>query len=176
MERLSSLYASALFDLALQKGVTDEILDQATMIRDSLSDPDCRRILTHPHISPAEKQAFLDKAFAGHIHEDLRSFFILVTEKNREEFLVPTLTALIHLIERHRNKTTAEVMSASVLDDSQTASIKEILSKKLNKDVQLSLKVDPTVIGGPHIYVDGYYIDWTVRTRLRDLTAHMKEG
>jgi F0F1-type ATP synthase delta subunit len=54
--------------------------------------------------------------------------------------------------------------------------MKTVLSKKLNKDVDLSLKIDPTIIGGPYILVDGYYLDWTVKTRLRDLTVYMKEG
>ena len=176
MERLSSLYASALFDLAVEKNATDEFLSQAVMIRDSMQDPECWRILIHPHISPAEKREFFNKAFSGQIHEDLLGFFMLVTEKNREAFLLTALTALIGMIERYQNKTTATVMFASKLDGRQITAMKEMLSGKLNKNVELSLKVDPSVIGGPHIYVDGYYIDWTVKKRLRDLTVHMKEG
>jgi F-type H+-transporting ATPase subunit delta len=176
MERLSNLYASALFELAMERGAVNEFLDQAITLRDTLKDAECIRVLVHPHITAAEKQEFFTKAFAGHIHEDLLGFLFLVTEKNREIFLIPALTALIGLIERYNNKVTAKVFFASAPEEGHLAEMKELLSRKLKKTVEISLKVDPSVIGGPYIYVDGYYIDWTVKTRLRDLTIHMKEG
>jgi len=176
MERLSALYASALFELALEKGMTDEFLAQANLIRDTLQGADCHRILVHPHIPAAEKHAFFKKAFAGHVHADLLGFLFLAADKNREAYLLPALAALADLIDNYRGKVTAKVYFASALDKGQLAEMKKILSKKLKKDVEVSPKLDKTVIGGPYIFVDGYYLDWTVKKRLRDLTAHMKEG
>jgi len=176
MERLSILYASALFDLALEKDLIDDLLDQATVVRDTLQGEECQRILVHPHIPASQKHIFFKKAFAGHIHADLLGFLFLVVDKNREAYLVPALSELIEMIEHYKGKVTALVSFASALDEGQIMAMKGMLSQKLNKDVKVSLKVDPSVIGGPYIFVDGYYIDWTVRTRLRDLTVHMKEG
>ena len=176
MERLSILYASALFDLALEKGLADKFLDQAILIRDTLQDKQCQCMLVHPHIPATEKQKFFSKAFNGYVHDDLLSFLYLVTEKNRETFLLPALMALIDMIERYKGKTTAKVYFASALTKEQLTVMKKKLSGKLKKDVEISLKIDPTIIGGPYILVDGYYLDWTVKKRLRDLTVHMKEG
>jgi len=176
MERLSSLYACALFELALERGSVDVFLDQAAMLRDTLQDEQCLRVLVHPHISAAEKHEVFSNAFAGHLHDDLLGFLFLVTDKNRENFLLPALSELIRLIERHQNKVTAQVLSATAYDGKQIDALREALSDKLRKSVEISLKVDPTVIGGPHIFVDGYYIDWTIKERLRDLTVHMKVG
>ena len=176
MDKLSLLYASALFSIAIEKDVVGDFMDQASLLRDSLRDPECQRVLVHPHITSAEKQEFFKKAFSGAIHEDLMAFLFLTTDKNRETFIVPALTALTDMIDRHMKRVTADVYSASGLDDKQVSSMKEILSDKLGKTVEVSLNIDPTVIGGPYIYVDGYYIDWTVKKRLRDLTVHMKEG
>jgi len=176
MERLSALYASALYDIAIENDAVGDFLDQAVLIRDMLQETECRRILKHPHITAAEKQEFFRKAFAESVHDALLGFLFLVTDKNREAFLLPALTALIGIIERQMGKVTAMVTFATELDDKQIAEMVEILSGKLDKTVEISLKVDPSIIGGPHIYVDGYYLDWTVKTRLRDLTVHMKEG
>jgi len=176
MERLSVIYATALFDLALKHGAVDEFLDQASFLHDSLSDAECQRMLVHPQISADEKHEFFRKAFADKIHEDLLGFLYLVADKNREAFLLPALKLLIGVIERHNKKVTARVLSAAPYDEKQAESLKKILSKKLDKIVELDLKVDPSIIGGPYIHVDGYYIDWTVKKRLRDLTIHMKEG
>ena len=176
MERLNILYATALFNLALEGGVVDEFLDQALLLRESLQDADCQRMLVHPHISSAEKRELFVKAFSGHIHDDLLGFLFLVTDKNREAFLLPALTALIERIKKHKNIVTANVLLASEYDEKQAAAMKDMLSEKLGKTIELSMKVDPSLIGGPYIYVDGYYLDWTVKKRLRDLTVHMKEG
>jgi len=176
MERLSLLYASALFDLALESDSVDEFLSQSALIRDTLQDSQCQRILVHPHISAAEKQEFFRKAFAAHIHADLLGFLFLVTEKNREAFMLSALTALIDMINSYKGKVTANVYFASALNGKQIAEIKKTLSKKLNKNVEIKLTIDTTVIGGPYIFADGYYLDWTVKKRLRDLMVHMKEG
>jgi len=176
MERLSVLYASALFDLAMDQNCVDDFLSQSLLLREALEDTQCQRILVHPHISAAEKRELFSKAFGSYIHKDLLGFLFLVVEKNREPFLIPALTALIGIIERHNKIVTAKVLSAVEYDEKQAAALREMLSKKLNKNVNLSMKVDPSVIGGPYIFVDGYYIDWTVKKRLRDLTIYMKEG
>jgi len=176
MERLSVIYASALFDIALQKDAVDDFLSQAIFLRDSLSDPDFQHVLVHPQIAAAEKQEMFRSAFSGQIHEDLLGFMLLVADKNREAYLIPALDALIDEIERYNKKVTARVLSASPYDDKQAESLRSILSEKLDKDVKLYMKVDPSLIGGPYIFVDGYYIDWTVKKRLSDLTSSLKEN
>ena len=175
MERLSVLYASALFDLALGHDSVDEFYAQAVLLRDSLQDDDCRRVLAHPQVSAAEKREFFKKAFEGHVHEDLLGFLYLTADKNRVPYLLSALSALIGNIDRYNKKVTAKVMSAAPYDEKQAESLKKMLSNRLEKHVELDLQVDPSVIGGPYIFVDGCYIDWTVKKRLRDLTVSMKE-
>ena len=176
MERLSVIYASALFDIALQKDAVDEFLSQTVFLHDTLNDAEFRHVLIHPQISAGEKHALFRDAFTGKINDDLLGFLYLATDKNREVYLLPALKMLISMIERHNKIVTARVLSAAPYDDRQAESLREILSKKLDKQVRLDLKVDPSLIGGPYIFVDGYYIDWTVKKRLRDLTIYMKEG
>jgi len=176
MDKLSTTYSSALFDIALQKNAVDDFLSQAIFLRESLSDPEFQHVLVHPQIAAAEKQEMFRKAFSEHIHEDLLGFMLLVADKNREAHLLPAINALISEIERYKGKVTAKVLSASPYDEKQAESIKAILSEKLDKQVELDLKVDPSLIGGPFIFVDGYYIDWTVKKRLRDLTSSLKDN
>ena len=175
MEKLSLLYAATLFDLALEHNAVGDFLEQAVYLRDTLQAPDYRQMLLHPQIPSHEKKEFFANAFTGYIHGDLLAFLYLAADKNREAFILPALNSLINVIERYLNKITADVYFAMSLSEGQIQEMKRILSEKLGKDVKVSLKVDPSVIGGPYIYVDGYYIDWTLKKRLRDLKVHMKE-
>lgn len=176
MAELSVLYASALFNLAVESGAVDEIYEQAVMVREALADADTRRVLMHPHITNAEKRDFFGGAFKGSLHDDLYSLLLLVIDKNRESFFPPAIKTLISLIDQHRRKTSAHVLSAAGLEAGQVAVLKDILSKKLEKQVEVFVKIDPSLIGGPYINVDGYFIDRTIKRKLQDLAADMKVG
>jgi F-type H+-transporting ATPase subunit delta len=176
MEKLTALYASALFDLAIERGDIDESLDQSTFLLDTLSDSEIKHMLLHPHISKADKQKLLTGVLTGHIHDDLLGFLNLAIEKNRQSYIFSALKAYIGLIKKHKNIVLAKVISATELDPDQATELRDSLSEKLGKTVTLEVKVDPSVVAGPYIYVDGYYLDWTFKTRLRDLVVQMKEG
>ena len=176
MERLSVLYATAVFSLAKKDNIVDEIFEQATGVYNSLNDPGFHRLLVHPHIPAAEKREFFKETFAGRIHDNLLGLLFLAADKNREAYLMPALEELIEMIRRYKHIVTAKVSSAVAYDNSQAESLRRVLSEKLNKTVELEFSVDSSLIGGPYIFVDGYYIDWTVKKRLRDLTVHMKAG
>jgi len=71
-------------------------------------------------------------------------------------------------------KITAHVVSAAALNENQLFTLKNILSKKTGKQVELSVNTESSLIGGLHISVDGYVIDSTVKKQLRDMKMHLK--
>lgn len=176
MADLGIRYATALFEMSEENGLQSEYLEQATLLRDTLEDDDVIRILTHPRISAEEKYAFLCKAFGESIHQDLLGFMRLVIDKNREAYLLPALTKLVEMIKHHRNQVTARVMSAVPLTDAQAAQLTALLSKKLGKTVDITVVVDPNVIAGISIHVDGYFLDRTVKTMLKNMKETVKIG
>jgi len=176
MERLAVLYATALFDIAKEKSLFDDFLEQAQLVHTSLQDEACQKMLAHPHIPAKEKQKFFKKAFGTNISEDLLGLLFLAADKNREKYILPALEELSEMIRQHKNIVKAEIFSATALNKTQTEKLKKILESKLNKTVEMEFKIDSSLIGGPYIFVDGYYIDWTIKKKIYDLTVHMKEG
>ena len=175
MAELSIRYASALLDLTVQEGMLNECLQQAVEVRDVLLSGECGRFLEHPHISDSDKREFLDGIFTG-LHDNLTVFLHFLIAKSWENLIVPALTAFIEMAKFHSGKTTANVVSATELSESQICAIKDVLSRKLVKEVEISLKTDPSLIGGFYIHVDGRLIDRTVKKRLSDLKDHIKKG
>jgi len=171
--KLSSRYATALFDLSLEHNVLEESLSQASLLCDTLKDKDCQSIITHPRISAAHKKNFFDAAFSGHISNDLMGFLHLAVSKNREKIIIPVLNDFIDMANNHIRKTTATVVSAVPLREEQVSALANLLSRKLNKQVDIVQRVDPSVIGGIYINVDGYYIDKTISSRLRGIKESM---
>ena len=175
MAELSARYAVALFDLAEEDGALDEILGQAVSVRDVLLSDGCADAMKDPHISKKEKRRFIDDVFAGGLHNDLHGLLCLMIEKSHESLMTDAISKFIAMAEEHNGKTDAVVVSAAELDEKQISALKGLLSKKLSKQVEISQKVDASLIGGMYILVDGYLIDRTVKKQLDDLRDSIKK-
>ena len=167
MANLGRRYATALFALSAEQQLLDVYLQQATLLRDALLEDECKSFITHPRITGAEKKAFFDKVFKEQIHQDLMGFLHLAVDKNRTDFILPALDMLVEMIRTHHNQTTARVVSAVPFDEAQLATMAALLTRKLGKKVDIHVVVDPDVIGGMSIQVDGLFIDRTMRYQLR---------
>ena len=174
MADLGIRYATALFEMSEEGGLLGEYLKQAQFLCDTLKDEEALLLLTHPLISGDEKNAFLTKAFGEAVHQDLLAFMKLTIAKNREAYLLPALTKLVEMIKTHQRQTTARVVSAVPLSDAQATQISATLSKKLGKQVDLTVIVDPSVIAGISIHVDGCFLDRTVKTMLKDMKEKVR--
>ncbi|MCL2204383.1 MAG: ATP synthase F1 subunit delta [Defluviitaleaceae bacterium] len=175
MADLGKRYATALFELSAEQGTLAQYLDQTTFLRNALMEEECKTFLTHPRVTGTEKSAFFDRVFSQHLDKDLMGFLHLAVSKNREAFILPALNQLVEMIRRHHNQTTARVKSAVPLTESQLASMAALLTRKLNKKVDVQVMVDPDVIGGISIQVDGFYIDRTLRNLLRNMKDEVKQ-
>jgi len=169
---LQTRYARALFDLAIEQGLAGEYLEQAAFISSALKEEGIS-IITHPRLPVKDKYAFLDGAFYGRVHDDLLGFMRLTVTKNREAFLTPALDALVAMIRHHQNFTTAKVVSAVSLNDEQQSQLKLALMKKLSKQVELNMEVDPSLIGGFRVHVDGHVFDRTIKRLLKEMRENI---
>jgi ATP synthase F1 delta subunit len=149
-------------------------LAQAILLRDTLMDEECGKIVSHPRIPVAKKMDFFKTAFTGSVSENLLGMVYLAINKSREGFLVPALDSLIKMINDYKSRTTAHVTSAVALTEAQLAALKTTLSAKLNKQVDIAAKVDPGLIGGFTVFVDGYLIDRTIKKQFNDLRKTLK--
>ena len=171
MSDLSTRYATALFQLSRENGQLDNIMEQAQFLCKTFEGEEgALRILTHPLISAEEKDAFVEKVYGTVVNSNLTGLMKLAIAKNREAFLLPTLTKLIDMIKHHRNFTTARVVSAVPLNNEQLARLSGVLSAKLGKKVDITAVVDPAAIAGVSIHVDGYFLDRTIKTMLKNLS------
>lgn len=175
MADLGIRYATALFDISQESGLLNDYLEQAQLVRNNIASKDAQQILTHPRISSEEKFSFLKNAFGENIHTDLLGFMRLVVSKNRVAFLLPALDKLIEMIKTHKRQTTARVVSAVPLTDAQAAHLTATLAKKTGKQVEITVIVDPSVVAGISIHVDGFFLDRTVRTMIRDMKESLKK-
>ncbi|NLJ57359.1 MAG: ATP synthase F1 subunit delta [Tissierellia bacterium] len=176
MAKLKDRYANALLELSEESGSLEEDLEHAFLIRDALKGPEVQGFLLHPHIPDSDKYKLFHKAFSENIRGHLMGFLHLMVQKNRESLIVPILTEYIDRLNKRLGKIEAKVVSAKALTKKQIELIRTVLSKKMNMEVKVKTTVDPDVLGGFYILVDGRIFDRTVRSELNKMKESLKRG
>lgn len=177
MASMAGRYATALFDLAGEQRQMVEV--EADLVKFEqlldLSD-DLRRLVKSPVFSADDQTkaigAVLDKAGIGGL---TANFFRLIA-RNRRLFAAPDMIkAFRSLAARARGEVQAEVVSAQALSDQQMQQLKDSLRASVGKDVQITAKVDPALLGGLVVKIGSRMIDSSLRTKLNSLKNAMKE-
>ena len=169
-------YASALFDLAKERGDIEKVEGDLTRFETLVNESDdLRRLVTSPAFS-AEAQmkgvmAVLERAGIS----GLAANFVGLVARNRRLFVVMDMVkAFRRLASRERGEVTAEVTSAEPLSDSQENALREALkAAAAGKDVSLTKRVDPGLIGGLVVKLGSRQIDTSLRTRLAGMRKAM---
>ena len=164
---ISGRYAEALFQLAIEQNCIDKYSDEVKLVYDTLtSDSEILRVLNHPQIGADKKLDILNTAFKDSVDSDILGFLSIIFKKNRENELTDILDTFLRKVLDYKGIVTAVVESAVPLKESRLNEIKDKLSSKLNKQVEIEAKVVPELIGGLKIAVCGHIIDNTVKSQL----------
>ncbi|MDA0654079.1 MAG: F0F1 ATP synthase subunit delta [Proteobacteria bacterium] len=174
---LAGRYAVALFDLALQRGEGDAVQADLEQIAEMMAmSADLSRLVHSPQIGPADQGRALAAVLAKAGITGIAANFVGVVTGNRRLFLLPQMIRQYRaLLSQHKGEVDAEVTSATELNDSQIAALKAQLAKAVGRDVRLSARVDPEVLGGLVVRVGSRMIDSSLRTKLNNLQHTLKE-
>lgn len=176
MANLRSRYADTLLELSAAGGAPEKDLEQAMFIRGALGDPEVTAFLQHPKISDADKERFLHNAFSENLSDYFMEVLFHMAGKNRGSLIVPALDEYIERSNRRLGKIDAKVVSAVPLTEKQIETIRGVLSKKTQMQVEVRTAVDPAVIGGLYIMIGGHILDRTVRTELIGMKESLMRG
>ncbi len=176
MAKISDRYAIALFKISEEKASLEEDLEQAILIRDSLRNKDVQAFLLHPSISNSAKKQIFKNTFSDKASKHMIGFLNLMVNKNRESSIVSALTKYIELVDRYFGRIEARVVSAKPLTEEQNETISNILLKKTDMQIKINTAIDPDVMGGFYILVEGSIFDSTVRTRINRLKERFYKG
>lgn len=173
---MAGRYASALFELAgEQKSLAEVEKDLATFRAMLDFSADLKAMVKSPVISRDEQGkalgAILAKAGVG---ATTANFLKLIAKNGRLFAVEDMIKAFRALVARSRGEVEAEVTSAVALDDAQTAELKATLKAAVGKDVQLTSRIDPSLLGGLVVKLGSRMIDSSLRTKLAGLRVAMK--
>lgn len=175
VEGVAGRYAAALFELAKESSKITEVEADLNKFQSLLDmSDDLKSLVRSPVISTDDQSkamgAILTKAGIG----GLAANFLKLIAGNRRLFAAQDMIKAYRAISaKERGEVTAEVTSAVALNDAQTAELKQTLKATVGKDVTLSTRVDPSLLGGLIVKVGSRMVDSSLRTKLQNLKVQL---
>jgi F-type H+-transporting ATPase subunit delta len=169
--RLASRYAKALFELAGEQNIEENVFNDMSMFLDvSRKSRDFKRMLQSPVIRFDKKNNILKAVFGSHFHKVTLTYIDIITRKRREMILDEIAEQYIILYREWKGIKTARLSTAVEIDDKMKDKIKQIISKQFNAEIELISTVRPELIGGFLLSVEDRQIDNTIRKKINRLT------
>ena len=172
--KVAHRYARALFESARKLGKTDVVQrDLATLDGLWREAPDLRRVLESPLIPDERKNQIIDLTVGGELDPLSSAFLHLLVGKRREVILLLVRDEYIRLADIARGLIRAEATVAAEIDDVERAALAEALERRTGKDIELTVHVNPEIIGGVVVRMQDTVIDGSVRGSLEKLREQM---
>ncbi|MBE6046433.1 MAG: ATP synthase F1 subunit delta [Clostridiales bacterium] len=167
-------YGTALVEAAREVGKEDQILEEAQAVVQLIEDePDLHQFINYPGVSADEKKEVLKNIFEGRICEELLNFLYILVDKRRTMNFGRIVKVYKSLVEREEGVSYGTVYSVVKLSDERMAELEEQTSKLLQMNVKLENELDPSLLAGFKILVEGKIIDASYRKKFDELASQM---
>ena len=171
-------YASALFSLAQDDHQTEAVAQSLGRIDALIGEsPDFERLVRSPVFSAAEQVKALDAIMEREGISGIAANFVrLVAWKRRLFYLRGMIRDYRRIYDASRGVTRAEVTSATALTKENVAALKdELRGVSGGSNIDLDVRIDPSIIGGLIVRLGSRMVDGSLRTKLNAIRLAMKE-
>lgn len=176
MEEIATVYARALFEVAEDRDLIDQIHDELTQFADALSENRQLAVFFFsPYFSTEEKKDGLKKAVTG-ADPAFMNFLEALIERHRMPAIFRIKAQYQDMWEDARDLLPVELTSAIELDSATVASIGERVGEQTKRTVELTSTVDPDILGGIVLRVGNVILDASIRNRLEQLRKQVARG
>ena len=132
--------------------------------------------LKSPIVKRDKKKNVLNELFKDRLCKLTFLFLDLMARKGREELLPEIIQQFNKLHDKRSGILKADLRVAFPMADDQQKALIEQLNKRTGKDVRLTIKQDPSLIGGFTVQYDDTVLDGSVRHQLEMLEQRFIMG
>jgi F-type H+-transporting ATPase subunit delta len=176
---MAGRYAGALFELALEEKAVDSVKKDLEAFDALIGESaDLNRLVRSPVFGVDEQLKAVSTILEKAGIKGLAADFIRVVITNRRLFALRNIISGYRaLVAKHKGEISAQVTVAEKLSDANLEALKSALTSVTGgKDMDLDVKIDPTIIGGLIVKVGSRMVDSSLRTKLNSIKFAMKEA
>ena len=172
-------YARALFDVALKEQQDLDAIDRelGEFIDLMKAQPLFEKVLLNPAVPAPRKRAAVAAVIGGEkLWPVVAKLLVLLAERDRLMLLPDLLAAYRERVRKLRRIVRAEVVTAEPLSPERAQAVARGLEQMSGRNVQMDLRVDPSIIGGVVARIGSTVYDASVATQLQKMKQRLVEN
>ena len=168
-------YAQAVFQIALEREELDVWMEDLTLLARALENRELAEFLDAPQVAVERKIDVIEGALGDTVGPLALNLLSLLASRNIVPVMPDVVEQYQRMLDAHRGIEQAEIVSAVSLDDRQQQRISDLLSGMAGKEVRVTARVDPQIIGGLLARVGDRLIDGSTRTKIQAMRRDLVE-
>jgi F-type H+-transporting ATPase subunit delta len=172
--RAAKRYATALFETAQKQGKLDTIERDLDTVLDLMRlTPALRKVWESPLMPAGHKRKLVSDVLGPSLDGLTLSFLRLLVDKRREDILAAARDELHRQADTARKLVRAEAIFAIAPTLDEQASLIRSLEQRTGENVDLTVHVDPSILGGVVVRMQDTILDGSVRGTLERLREQL---
>ncbi|TAG57344.1 MAG: ATP synthase F1 subunit delta [Cytophagales bacterium] len=165
--RVSSAYAKSLLELAQEKNVLGDVYNDMVLISNTFQNSfELRKVSESPIIGSLKKAEIFKQIFQNKINILTTNFITIISIKGRESALFGIAKEFVLKYKSMNGIQPATVTTAVAIDSILEQQISSFLSKISDKKLEITSKVNTSIIGGFIVSTGGLQYDASVKSKL----------
>ena len=175
MTEAANVYGQALYELARDEGLSEKLLAQLRVLKESFeAEPAFVQLLCTPSIPKQERCQVLDDTLRGQVHPYVLNFLKILTEKGYMRHFSGCCACFKQQYNKDNGILPVTAVTALPLSEELRRKLTDKLSSVTGKTIELECRLDPKCLGGVRLDFDGKQVDGTIRRRLEDIRGILK--
>ena len=180
MDALAKVYARSLFELAVEAGGNETVLEVADELEQiselTKQHREMGSFFSSPAIGETSRLKVIQAIFEEKITDLTLRFLLVLNSKGRLSHLKAISNAYNQLVQESLGKVDVDVFTPAAIDADSIAQIKQHLVNAIGKEPVIHPYIDNEMIGGIKIRIGDQLIDGSVQTKLRRISESIQTG
>jgi len=175
--RVANRYAKALFELALEMSLTDQIRkDSELLLEVCAQNNDLVLMLRSPIIKDNKKISVVNEIFSKKLQDLFLKFLTIIINNRREEIIIEIAEQYIDIYKTHNNIVSINIETATQIDIESRQNIISVLEQRTDTKVELTEEVKEELIGGFVLSTEDKQYDASIQRQLKNLRKEFNEN
>lgn len=176
-KKVARRYTLALFVLTEELKLTSNVVKDFTGLVNTIEkSKDLKLLLKTPIINSSKKGKVLEALFKGKVQDLTLKFIILLTKKERENYLFDIAKDFLDLVNEKHGIVKAKIKTAIEISDKDKKQLTEKLSLYTGKEILADFTIDKSIQGGFVAQVKDSIIDASITRQLQLLREQFLKG
>lgn len=174
-KQVSKTYGSALFEVAMESGKPDAILEEVLFVKQTfLENEALGKLLLHPNIEKEEKIQVIENIYKGKVSDEITGLMVMLIDKGHLKDFIPVFDYVISAIKEEKGIGVAYISSAVELSKTQKDKIEQkLLETTKYQEIEGVYRVDSSLIGGLVIRIADTVVDSSLQTQIAKLSKSL---